>query len=283
MFCSSIPLFHGEHHSITARKDVDMTFASQNLRNKLLLYWILESQTQDWQIRTSISCFHFRGDSSMQNWTQIAEWVIFIDLYNRYIYISHNFLNKRHKCIIFNKHGLRAKSQLEQQHKIFQLSNQWFWNIGGTLTQHLIGRPMSHMGCPIPRKLLPDHWFLFKSFQGEADVKSLDVWTMRFQIPSGMPYCTCFSFNYQAKSFKKTATIMKVILPKTKSSHLKIGRDPKGWPGISTTHFSGKYLSFREGSLHEKNNIYLLNPCESNPKRSHEKKHALLSVILLVA
>ena len=45
---------------------------------------------------------------------------------------------------------------------------------------------------------------------------------------------------------------MKVILPKTKSSPLKIGRDPKGWPGISTTQFSGEYLSFREGSLDEK-------------------------------
>lgn len=59
---------------------------------------------------------------------------------------------------------------------------------------------MSHMGCPVPTKPLPDQWFLFKSFQGEVDVKSLDVWTMRFQIP-------CFSFSYQAKSLKKTATI----------------------------------------------------------------------------
>ena len=41
----------------------------------------------------------------------------------------------------------------------------------------------------------------------------------------------------------------KVTLPETNSSHLKIGRTPKGNDRIPTIHFQGRTVSFREGRL----------------------------------
>jgi len=62
MSCSSIPLFHGEHHSITARKDVDMTFASQTRGTNFssIEYCNHKHKTDNTRltIRTSIS-FHW--------------------------------------------------------------------------------------------------------------------------------------------------------------------------------------------------------------------------------